>query len=68
MKTVNEYRAIINFCGSDMTEEQASRLMDDMKHDLSIDDIQALYESVEGGVMFTELSMYNGEMGGLMRK
>ena len=62
-----ELLAIANFLGEEMTEEQSVRLMDEAKNDLSISEIEQLYMELEGGPLFTEVSMYDGEMGGLSR-
>jgi len=63
---VNEFKAVVEFLGEDITEEQCGRLMDQAKQELSRDDLQELYLTMSGQ-MYTELSMYNGEMGGLGR-
>jgi hypothetical protein len=65
MNTLTEFLAIIHFLGDSMTEEQASRLMDEAKENLSIADITRLYYKLEGGPMYTMVSQYNAEMGGL---
>lgn len=67
MKTLSEYLAIANFLGDEMTEEQASKLMDEAKRDLSIADFEAFMANVESGAMYYELSVYDAEMGGLSR-
>lgn len=64
MKTINELLAISEFLGDEMTEEQSKRLMDQAR-ELSIYDKERLYDALNGGSLFTEMSMYNGEMGGL---
>ena len=66
MKTVNELLAIAEFLSDEMTDEQASRLMDEARQ-LSIADRERLLNALPGGPLYTELSMHNGEMGGLCR-
>jgi hypothetical protein len=65
-KTLKEFLTLANFLGDEMTPEQASRLMDEAKQVLSISEIEVLLEEVSGP-LYTELSMYDGEMGGLSR-
>lgn len=65
-KSLSDYKAIIDFLGDEMTEDQAVRLMDDARSELSIADMGVLKASVSGP-MYTELSMYEGEMGGFSR-
>lgn len=59
---IDKYHAIIDFLGSDMTDEQAERLMDEMRRDLSPYQIREL-QSVACGQLYTDISMYCGEMG-----
>ena len=66
MMTANEMMAIAEFLGDDMTDEQATRLMD-MARGMSIADRERLYDAIPGGPLYTELSMHNAEMGGLYR-
>lgn len=66
MKTYKEFLAIINFLGEDMTEEQAIQLMDEAKEALSLYEINALYSKCFNA-MYSELSQFNAEMGGLNR-
>lgn len=66
--TFDQITAIIDFLGDNMTEEQASDLMDKAKESLSISEIETLYYQEPYGLAFyTGLSMYDGEMGGLSR-
>ena len=65
MKLVAEFIAIAEFLGDDMTDEQAERLMDEARADLSIADMALLLDKLPGGAFYTQLSMYSGEMGGL---
>lgn len=64
--TCEDFLAINDFLGENITEEQCKRLMDKAKRELSKDDLTFLLNNV-CGPMYTELSMYNGEMGGLNR-
>lgn len=66
MKTINELLAIAEFLGDKLTDEQASRLMDDARQ-LSIADRERLLNALLGGPLYTEMIMHNGEMGGLCR-
>lgn len=66
-KTLNEFLAIANFLGDDMTDEQASQLMSDAKRELSIAEMEVFMVNVESGSMYYELSVYDAEMGGLGR-
>ena len=63
---LQKYIYAASFLGDDMTEEQATKLMDDAKQELSIEEIQILMQNV-GGAFYGELSQYNAEMGGLGR-
>lgn len=66
-KTLQEFVAIIDFLGDEMTEEQAARLMDEARSELSIADIKKLSNFSGGSNFHYELSQYDGEMGGLSR-
>ena len=63
---LNEAIAIVKFLGNDITDDQASRLMDQCKQELSIADLEVLKSNI-AGPMYTELSMHEGEMGGYWR-
>jgi hypothetical protein len=68
MSKLNEFLAIIAFIGDDMTEDQASRLMDKAKSELSIADRQRLLGRHDlPGNFYFEISQHDGEMGGLSR-
>jgi hypothetical protein len=64
--TANEMMAIAEFLGGDMTDEQASRLMDEAR-EMSIADRERLLNALPGGPLYTEMSMHDAEMGGLSR-
>tara|TARA_R110000744_G_C19371646_1_gene562777 strand:+ start:14757 stop:14966 length:210 start_codon:yes stop_codon:yes gene_type:complete len=66
-KNLGEFLAIANFLGDDMTEKQASALMDEAKSNLSISDKEILMATVDCGEMYYELSQYDAEMGGMSR-
>ena len=66
MHTLDNLLAIADFLGDDMTEMQASELMDEARQ-LSIADREILLNSIPGNYFYTELSMHDGEMGGLDR-
>ena len=63
---LNEAITIVDFLGNDMTDAQASRLMDQCKQELSIADLEVLKSTI-AGPLYTELSMHEGEMGGYWR-
>lgn len=65
MKSVGEVLAIAEFLGDEITEEQTLRLMDEIRS-LSISDREYLLKRING-LLYTELSMHDGEMGGLNR-
>jgi len=67
MRTVEDFLNVANFLGDEMTDDQASRLMSDAKRVLSISDIERLLAELPGTSFYTEVSMYDGEMGGLSR-
>jgi hypothetical protein len=67
VNTLKEFLAVANFLGDDMSEDQASDLMDQAKGVLSIADFERFMTQVDCGNMYYELSQYNGEMGGLSR-
>jgi len=62
MKTLREFIAIDDFLGDAMTEEQATRLMDEAKRELSQADIETLAANVSGP-LYTDLTEYYGECG-----
>jgi len=63
---LRDFINIANFLGEEMTEEQATRLMDEAKDHLSISDIEILAQNCSGE-FYTQVDMYNAEMGGLSR-
>ena len=64
--TLDQVIAIAAFLGNEMTDEQASRLMDDAKQNLSIAEMEILHGELSGPLYY-EISMYDAEMGGLSR-
>jgi hypothetical protein len=62
MKTLSEFIAIANFLGDDMTEEQASQLMDEAKADLSAAEIERLQSNIKSR-LYTSCSEYRAECG-----
>jgi len=67
MKNLQDFFNVAFFLGDEMTDEQASRLMDEAKQNLSIADIETLLHELPGTPFYTEVSTYNAEMGGLNR-
>lgn len=68
IKNLQYYLNVCDYLGEDMTPEQAQKLMDQAKQNLSINDIDRLKNSVGlTGPFITEISQYNAEMGGLNR-
>ena len=63
---LNSAIAIMNFLGNKMTEAQASELLNQMKGNVSIAEMEYFLQ-IATGPMFAELSQYNAEMGGLGR-
>ena len=61
--TVQNILAIAEFLGDEMTDDQAIRMIDEIKK-LSIADREIIYQHIEGR-LYTEMSMHNAEMGGL---
>lgn len=66
MKTLKEFIAVAEFLGDAMTDEQANRLLDEAKQELSIAQIETLCQYCTGP-FYTALTEYDGEMGGLSR-
>lgn len=66
MMTLNVALGLADFLGPDMTDAQASNLMDQCKESLSIAEMQILKDTISGP-MYTQASMYDAEMGGLSR-
>lgn len=66
MKDLKYFLSVISFLEDEMTEEQATRLMDEAKDHLSISDIEILAQNCSGE-FYTQVDMYNAEMGGLSR-
>lgn len=65
--TLDDVYAVCEFLGDKMTDEQASRLMDNIR-ELSITDRERLlYQYGVPSKLYAELSMHNAEMGGLDR-
>jgi hypothetical protein len=58
--------SIAEFLGDNMTNEQADELMSHAR-ELSISDREVLLAELPGGPLYTEMSMHDGEMGGLSR-
>ena len=58
--------AIIDFLGNDISQDQAEQLMSDARENLSIAEMEIL-KAEATGALYTLLSMYDGEMGGLSR-
>lgn len=58
--------AIADFLGANMSDSQATELLDAARL-LSIADREWLLDNLAGGRLYTELSMHDGEMGGLSR-
>ena len=67
MKTLQDFLNLAHFLGDEMTEDQASRFMDEAKQCLSISEIEILLQRLPGTALYTEVSLYNSEMGGLNR-
>ena len=69
MSTCNEILAIVEFLGKDMTEKQAEALFIKIKSELSIANQEFIFDAYEIAFtpIYTMLSMYDGEMGGLSR-
>jgi hypothetical protein len=67
MKTLRDFLNLADFLGDEMTEEQAIRFMDEAKQVLSIAEIEVLLNELPGTALYTEVSMYDAEMGGLSR-
>jgi hypothetical protein len=63
--TLNDIKAGEEFLGSDMTREQAMKLMDEAR-ELSIADREELLHACSDE-LFYEMSMHDAEMGGLSR-
>ena len=61
-----KFKYAIDLLGDNMTEDQAIQMMDEIKNELSIEEIQILMDNISGP-LYTELSQYDGEMGGLNR-
>jgi hypothetical protein len=64
--TAENIIAIANFLGDAMTYDQSVQLMDEARQ-LSIADCERIFHEIDGGPMYTQISMYDGEMGGLSR-
>ena len=66
MKTCKEVLAIVEFLGDDITDDQASKLMDEIKG-MSIVEKEIIMDRLNGGAMYTEMTMHDAEMGGFDR-
>jgi len=67
MSKYEHYRSILAVFAGTLSDEQKSILIDEMKRELSIADMESLLYSIEGSNMYYELSQYDAEMGGLQR-
>lgn len=67
MKKLQDFLNLADFLGDEMTDQQASRFMDEAKQCLSIAEIEVLLEALPGTSLYTEVSQYDAEMGGLSR-
>lgn len=65
MKKLDRILAVVDFLGSNISDEQVEKLMDDARG-LSISDKEILLRSVRGK-FYTEMSMNDAEMGGYGR-
>ena len=65
-EALKKFIYIDQLLGDAMSEEQATKLMDDIRNELSIEEIQILKDNVSGP-LYSHLSEYDGEMGGLSR-
>lgn len=63
---VEDIILISEFLGNSITDDQVQRLLEASRQ-LSIADREYLYESIDGGQIFTEISMNRAEMGGYHR-
>lgn len=61
--TVEDIISIAWFLGKDITEAQLNRLLAEIRQ-LSIADREYIYKTLNGGPLFTEVSMNRAEMGG----
>jgi hypothetical protein len=66
MKHLDRIIAIAEFLGDKITPEQSTQLMDDARQHLSIAEMEVLKDHVSGS-LYTDVSMYEGEMGGFQR-
>lgn len=67
MKTLQDFINLAHFLGDKMTDAQADRFMDDARRCLSISEIEILLQKLPGTKFYTQVSMYDAEMGGLSR-
>lgn len=69
MNTLSEFIAVIEFNGDGMTEEQATKLLDDAKESLSERDMQRLSGYIDSpaypgpGHLYTCMAEYQAECG-----
>jgi hypothetical protein len=62
MKSLRDFITVAEFLGNDMTRDQATRIVDEAKQQLSQNDISKLSNYV-GGHLYTDISEYNAECG-----
>ena len=67
LHTLDQFLTVVNFLGDDMSQQLASDIMSFAKQRLSIEDMEILMRNCDDSAIYTELSMYDAEMGGLSR-
>ena len=65
LNSLKDFWVVLDYMGDQITDEDASNLMDRAKQVLSISDIEKLQNHPNAGNFYTEMSQYNAEMGGL---
>ena len=60
--TLSQFLTIAGFLGDDITDEQASRLMNSARQSLSLAEIELCLEDIRCAGMYLHLSMYKAEM------
>ncbi len=65
--TTNELIAIANFLGDELTDDQADRLMNEVRQSVSIADREVVLSCLNGGKLYTALRENERELGGYSR-
>ena len=65
--TAEEIIQMANSLGDNLSDEQADSLLDAARASCSLSEIERIRDALDGGLLFTAITMMEGEMGGFQR-